>query len=333
MGFEKLIINYGVVISVLSHNYFAYLDQIRLMRKLTEKKIRWIIRWFNRGKPTRELADIQRVSQRRIQQLIKEQRDTGRIVFRMPGRPRKPIPLEDIKLILSEHPRNSGAVMLEKTINAKHKKHIPHNIIHMVLKAAGYARDEPKKQKRRKWVRYEREHSLELVHTDWYETKTEPKKHVIAYLDDATRTILACDEYDKQNSANTIKTLMKAILFAKPYGGIKAILTDRGSEFCPVKQDKKGRAKSEFQEFLEKHGIKHIVGRVKHPQTNGKIERWYQTYGKKRFKFESIQEFLKWYNEERAHMSLKLHYAETPYEAFIRKMEPAVWFRDVRWFD
>jgi len=301
------------------------------MRKLTGKKIRWIIRWFNRGKPTGELAEIQKVSQRRIQQLIKEQRDTGRITFRMPGRPRNPILLEDIKLILAEHPMNSGAVILEKRIGGKYHKHIPHNTIHMVLKAAGYAKDEPKKQKRRKWVRYEREHSLSLGHTDWYLNKE--GKHVIAYLDDASRTILACDEYDRQSSANAIKTLMKAILFANRYGGIKAILTDHGAEFYANKQDKKGESKTEFQKFLEKQGIEHIVGRVKHPQTNGKIERWFQTYKQKRFKFDSLQEFIKWYNTDRLHMSLKMHYAETPYEAFIRKMDPVVWFRNVRWFD
>ena len=158
-------------------------------------------------------------------------------------------------------------------------------------------------------------------------------KHVIAYLDDASRLVLACDEYDRQSTANAIKTLSKAILFAKQYGGIRSILTDRGSEFFPTAEDKKGRARSEFQKFLERHGIEHVVGRVKHPQTNGKIERWFQTYGNKRFKFNSLQEFLTWYNTDRLHMSLKMHYAETPYEAFIRKMDPIVWFRDVRWFD
>ena len=29
-----------------------------------------------------------------------------------------------------------------------------------------------------------------------------------------------------------------------------------------------------FKAFLDQHGIKHIVARIKHPQTNGKIERF-----------------------------------------------------------
>jgi putative transposase len=301
------------------------------MRKLTKRKIRWILRWKGKGLTNKEIASAMKITPRWVRHICSTCRKHGRMEFKLAGRPRKPIPLENIKLILAEHSNNSGAVVLEKRIQGKHHKHIPHNRIHMVLKHAGYAKNEPKKQKRRKWVRYEREHSLSLGHTDWYLNKE--GRHVIAYLDDASRLILACDEYDRQSSANAIKTLMKAMLFAKRYGGIKAMLTDHGAEFYANKQDKKGRAKTEFQRFLEKQGIEHIVGRVNHPQTNGKIERWFQTYGKKRFKFNTLSEFLEWYNTDRLHMSLKMHYAETPYEAFIRKMEPVVWFKDVRWFD
>jgi len=304
------------------------------MRQLNEKKIRWIIRWSLKGKSTRYLSTAQKVTQRRVQQLLKTYRENGNIVLKAPGRKRNVIPVEHIRLILDEHPRNSGAVMLEKRIEAKHKMHIPHNTIHMVLKHAGCAKDEPKKQKRRKWVRYEREHSLSLVHTDWHESKAVPGKHVIAFLDDASRLVLACDEYDRQSTANAISTLRKAMSYAEQYGGIKAVLTDHGSEFYANKPGRRGKPGSGFQSFLEKHGIKHIVARVKHPQTNGKIERWYQTYGRKRGRFRSLEEFLDWYNRDRAHMSLKLHYAETPAEAFLRKMDPIIWVGQVKeWFE
>ena len=100
------------------------------------------------------------------------------------------------------------------------------------------------------------------------------------------------------------------------------------------KEAKKGRGKTEFGSFLEKQGIRHIVARVKHPQTNGKIERWFQTYGMKRSRFKSLDEFLLWYNDDRAHMSLKLHYAETPGMAFLRKMDPIIWMGKVTgWFE
>ncbi len=54
----------------------------------------------------------------------------------------------------------------------------------------GFAKHDESKQKRRKpWIRYERKHSLSLVHVDWYESKFNGKQ-VCAILDDAARRIL-----------------------------------------------------------------------------------------------------------------------------------------------
>jgi len=49
--------------------------------------------------------------------------------------------------------------------------------------------------------------------------------------------------------------------------------------------------------FCEEQGIKHILGRVHHPQTYGKIERWFGTY-KQEFdeRFSSLNEFIDYYN-------------------------------------
>ena len=43
-----------------------------------------------------------------------------------------------------------------------------------------------------------------------------------------------------------------------------------------------------FSAFLAKNEIKHILARVKHPQTNGKIEKWYHTYEKSRKSFDDF---------------------------------------------
>jgi transposase InsO family protein len=291
------------------------------MRKLTKKKILWILRWYRNGMSTHDLSLSQNVSQRRIQQLVKTYRLTGRILLKRPGRKRIALPLEDIRLILSEHPRNSGAVILERRIEAKHHKHIPHNRIHMVLKHASYAQDDPRKQKRRKWVRYEREHSLSLVHTDWHESRAVRGKQVIAYMDDASRFVLAMDEHDQATTDNSLKTLHKAVQVAQPYGGIRQLLSDNGSQF-----------QNEFNKNLS--NIEHVYTRVHHPQTNGKMERFFRTYEEKRGRFASLDAFVTWYNTDRLHMSLKMHYAETPSEAFRRKMDPGAFLGIVKeWFE
>ena len=68
--------------------------------------------------------------------------------------------------------------------------------------------------------------------------------------------------------------------------------------------------------FLLENEIRHIVGRVNHPQTNGKIERFFGTLEAKARYFDTIDEFIEWYNCKRSHMSLNLDELGTPYQGF-----------------
>jgi putative transposase len=83
----------------------------------------------------------------------------------------------------------------------------------------------------------------------------------------------------------------------------------------------KAVAISTFQQYLVGRKINHILGRVHHPQTNGKIERFYETFQSKLMYFESIDEFITWYNTKRPHMSLNWDALETPIQAFYRKID------------
>lgn len=86
--------------------------------------------------------------------------------------------------------------MLETILDKKHGIKIPHNIIHKILKDHGLASNDINKQRRRKWVKYERKHSMSLWHTDWYMIKDDKRgsgKWLIAYLDDASRFITGYD--------------------------------------------------------------------------------------------------------------------------------------------
>ena len=63
--------------------------------------------------------------------------------------------------------------------------------------------------------------------------------------------------------------------------------------------------------------IKHIKARIKHPQTNGKVEKLHDFYEKQRSKFDRFADFVKWYNTVRYHESLDTkHYLQTPEDAF-----------------
>lgn len=136
-------------------------------------------------------------------------------------------------------------------------------------------------------------------------------------MDDSSRYILAGDEFDAATGENSIG-IVGAVL--NEYGGIRKIeqvITDRGSQYYANKKDKHGESESKFEAFLKGHGIKHIKARVKHPQTNGKVEKWHDLYEKQRIKFKSFADFVKWYNTVRYHESLDTkHYLQTPEDAF-----------------
>ena len=284
------------------------------MRKLTNRKIRWIIRQLNKNTPIKEIAAVMRVTERRIYQIQKQYRETGKPPeLKRAGRKPKPIERKTEQIILNAYKTYKlSPVILEKLIERDYIIHIPHNTIYKVLLKHSLVEENMNKKKRRKWVRYERTHSMSLWQGDW---KRLDEKWIIAFMDDSSRLITCYGVFDNATTENTIKVLKEG--FAE-YGIPDEILTDHGTQFVAAKNREK--AKHSFKEFLEKNGVKHILTRINHPQTNGKIERFFGLMEQKLFEFNSIDEFVDWYNFVKPHMSLNFDELETPYQAFLRKL-------------
>ena len=177
--------------------------------KLTKKKVRYIVRWKDRGKSSREIARKLKISKRRVNQIWKEYRERGEIpeIGRNVGRPRKMITEEERKIVKEAKARYKlGARMLEGLIERDYGIHIPHNRIHRILLEEGLAKEEKNKKKRRKWIRYEREHSLEAIHMDWHERENGEKTCIIE--DDASRAILGGGEFKHASEKNSIAVLL-----------------------------------------------------------------------------------------------------------------------------
>jgi putative transposase len=84
----------------------------------------------------------------------------------------------------------------------------------------GWASENKKKKKRRKpWIRYERKHSLTVVHLDWH-TSGVNGKEVCVVLDDSSRLVLAGGEFSKATSSASIELVRKAL---NEFGGIRKI--------------------------------------------------------------------------------------------------------------
>jgi putative transposase len=184
---------------------------------------------------------------------------------------------------------------------------------HLLLKEQGYAvsqrqiqkifnKNGLKTNKRKrpsqiKYTTYERDFPNELWHTDWSSCPFTGKQ-IIAFIDDYSRYIIHAELYNNQTTENTIKAFENAI--NKGFGKPQQILTDNGTQFTPARTDK-----GPFTIWCELQGIQHILGRVAHPQTNGKVERWFGTY-KTEYddRFKTLEEFIIFYNEIRIHQSL-----------------------------
>jgi putative transposase len=287
------------------------------MRKLNQKKIRWIIKEIDKEeKSTYRIAKTQNITPRWARELHSQFHTLHQYPYpKKPGRKLKPVTNTEKQIVLEirrQHPL--AAVTLERILDEQ-GIHISHNRIHKILKDEGLAKDEPHKQRRRTWVRYERRYTNSLWHADWFE---EPHEQIILFEDDASRFITGYGAFTNANMKNSNQVLNQAI---QSYGIPKQMMTDHGTQFtslpretCPDPQQ------NEFQQLLKRYGILHIKARVKHPQSNGKVERAGQTIEQLRKHFSSWEVTVNYYNFRRPHSSLENGHLRTPFEAFQDKM-------------
>ena len=286
-------------------------DKINSEMKFTKKSLVETLRMKSEGKSSYQARRMAKVSVRRVDEVWKEYLMTGEIpvIGKAVGRPMIPIEDWEKELVKKFYEKyRVSADTLERLIERDENKHLSHYKIHKILLELGYAKAKARKDKRKKdWIRYERMHSLTAAHIDWHYNG---RVWVFAVIDDASRFMLALIEC----SSPTTKKSIEGVKLALEYGKIKQCISDRGSQFMNNMD-----GYSEFQEFLKLVEIKHIKTKLKHPQSNGKVERWFECYDNHRKAFETKEEFLKWYNEVRPHRSLNFEMLETPKQAFIRK--------------
>jgi len=73
---------------------------------------------------------------------------------------------------------------------------------------------------------------------------------------------------------------------------LEELISDNGSEFGAHRRNGKKEWGSRFKRHVESLGIKLITTRIKHPQTNGKIENLFDRYNRYRDDFDSLDDFV-----------------------------------------
>ena len=168
-------------------------------------------------------------------------------------------------------------------------------------------------------IRYEKEMAWELVHIDLHKRKNikwenpKKKKYIAWVIDDATR--LEYSEILSDKKAKTLALFIKRAYkwFKRYWITIKKLMSDNGLEFTT--HHKLSRPKHSFEIALVELDIKHSYTRVRRPQTNWKIERFWRIFEEqlfKKYEFSSnkdfnikFQDWLVFYNNIRKHWGIK----------------------------
>jgi putative transposase len=297
--------------------------------KLTNERIEYLVR-ESRRTPRREsigqMAARWGVSRRRLYQVLQLSRAVGGVPLLKTNRrpPAPPLTEEEKRLLRAEwdtSPR--GATLLYKALRHRGVV-IPKMKIYRFAQSQGWVDPNPNKKRRRKYVRYERTHSGSLLHGDFHQTAFD-RPHCILWEDDASRLVLSGGEFPTETAQEAIATLEAALRAAASWNlRVDQVLTDRGSQFFASPREATAllparQGEAQFQRFLRERGIEHVVARVNHPQTNGKLERLWREYDRHRWRFSTLDGWIGWYNHA---IHGALWDMECPAEAFQRKLPP-----------
>jgi len=297
----------------------SYQKEVRIIkRKQTGLSSAFIAKQFN-------------VSKRRIEQIwaYYKQHRTYMPLTKQGRKPyREENPHLDRKILSINSKYKFGATYIAKYLRAREGIHIANGYVHMVLLNNDKAEENKNKKKRRKpWIRYERNHSLSAVHLDWHFSSV-TEKWVCVVIDDASRRILSGGEYEEALQEYNIAMVDEANRKYSYIRNIREAITDHGSQFFANKKNLDGTSgQTQFQKFLDEKKIHHILCKYKHPQSNGKIEKWFHCYDLYREDFKSFDEFIEWYNN-RPHGSLDFM---TPEHAFWFKLQDVILGRFLSW--
>lgn len=125
--------------------------------------------------------------------------------------------------------------------------------------------------KHKPFTRFEKEHCNELLQTDFkgeFRMADGNYCYTLTVLDDRSRFCLAAEP--SLSTANFVIPTFRTVF--RTYGMPDSILSDNGAQFAGFK-----KGFTQFERWLMDYDILPIHGRIKHPQTQGKIERFHRT--------------------------------------------------------
>ena len=178
-----------------------------------------------------------------------------------------------------------------------------------VLREAGYESEaQPTERHEDRPREFERAKPNQLWQSDLFTflLKREGRRlYLVGFLDDHSRYMVGYGLYASSSGALVREVFEGAIV---NYGAPEEVLTDQGPQYHTW------RGTSEFARLCARRGIRQVVARARHPQTLGKIERFWGTLWREcveRAVFQGLEDarkriglFIDYYNFQRTHQGL-----------------------------
>ncbi len=140
------------------------------------------------------------------------------------------------------------------------------------LRTAGYElHGTPTRPHPDKVRHFERARPNQLWQTDLFTfilKRQNRRVYLVAFLDDHSRFLVSFGLHASQSTALVLEVFRAAVA---AYGSPEEVLTDNGAQYVTW------RGESAFHKELKRRGIRQIVAAPRHPQTLGKIERFWGT--------------------------------------------------------
>lgn len=238
--------------------------------------------------------------------------------------------IRDRVVALREEAPVRPATTIHRMLRDELKSNCPSvQTIRRILREKGISRG--KARRRKNYIKYERDFPNDLWQIDfkgWNFMDHLGKIHLLAILDDRSRYIVAARWYQSSEERHVIDLLRQSFL---AHGLPNEILSDNGVQFKTMK----GENSSRYYKLLDLLGVKAIYHAPHHPETKGKLERWFGTVQSNfipeaKLRVENrpgmtldqfnrmFERWLSWYNHEHAHSSLD---GQTPAKVYKKHPE------------
>lgn len=189
---------------------------------------------------------------------------------------------------------------------------VGHNAVYGVLQRRGM-KVPLVRRSRKAGFRYQRETPNDLWHMDVKGPLHLPGVGAVygfAILDDCSRFCVAATFETNRRMDRAISLLNQAV---STWGAPRQLMSDNGSEFVAIGKG----GSSRFLRRLEELGIEHLPIKLRTPETNGKIERFWLTLDEEFLMRvaistlaggrEALADYLLEYNFQRRHSALRYH--------------------------